>query len=55
VKIKRIADNEVVRQFIITSEDTRKALDTTKYAETVASNALINGMIRLIQDLSSLK
>jgi hypothetical protein len=55
VKIRRLADNEVVRQFIITSEDTRKALDTTKFAETVASNALMNGLIRLMQDLSSLK
>jgi hypothetical protein len=55
VKIISVANNEVVSQFIITSEDARKALDTTKFAETVASNAIIYGLIRLMQDLSSLK
>ena len=55
VKIRRLADSEMVRQFIITSENARKALDTTKFAETVASNAIISGLIRLMEDVSSLK
>jgi hypothetical protein len=55
VKIKRVADNELIRQFIITSEDSRKALDTTKFAQTVASNALISGLLRMVENLSWLK
>jgi hypothetical protein len=55
VKVMRVADNELVRQFIITSEDSRKALDTTKFAQTVASNALIYGLIRTVENLSWLK
>jgi hypothetical protein len=55
VKIKRTGETEILRQFIITSEASRKALDTTKFAESVATNALINGMVRLLEDLSLVK
>jgi hypothetical protein len=55
VKVIRVADNEQVRQFIITSEDSRKALDTTKFAQAVATNALIYGLLRTVENLSWLK
>jgi hypothetical protein len=55
VKIRNAADNELVKQFVITSENTRKALDTTKFAETVATNAVISGLINMLESLTMLK
>jgi len=55
VKIIRVASNEVIWQSIVTGEDSRKAFDAKKIAESVASNAVFNGILRLLQNLSSLK
>jgi hypothetical protein len=55
VKIKNAATNDLVKQFVITSENTRKALDTTKFAETVATNAVISGLINMLESLTMLK
>jgi hypothetical protein len=55
VKIRNAANDELLKQFVITSENVRKALDTTKFAETVATNAIIVGLINLIDSLSLLK
>jgi hypothetical protein len=55
VKIISMANYEVVRQFIITAEDARKAFDTTKFAKTVASNVIITGLMHVLESLSLLK
>jgi hypothetical protein len=55
VKIRSAANDELLKQFIITSEDARKALDTTKFAGTVASNAILNGLVDMLESLSWLK
>ena len=55
VKIRSAANDELLKQFIITSEDVRKALDTTKFAETVASNAILTGLVNMLESLAWMK
>jgi len=52
IKIRNAATDELVKQFVIASENERTAFDTTPFAEKVMTNALISGMVNILQDIS---
>ncbi len=55
VKIRSAINDELLNQFVIVSENERSALDTTPFAEKVLTNAIISGMISMLQNLATYK
>jgi hypothetical protein len=55
IRIKKAANDSLVRQFLVNTEDDKSSIDTTPLAKLVAANALVYGMQNVLETFATIK